>query len=158
MKKILCTMLSLIMLAPATSFASYESNHTAHTSPPYHAYYNGDTNWPIIWGHQGYAGYMDRSSVVILKDDEQGIKFAYRAIGINFNHQPPEVRGYGTTWFYKPWSEPDIAYVKYKENGQWYRFRISDKYGYNRSRRQGFLLGWEIAKGSEYHVGVTQAQ
>lgn len=153
------TILAIIfLLIPVTIFANYETKHTANTGAPYHAYYNGDHNWPIISGHMGYASYMDKSSMVLLKDNEQGVMFAYNVISIDFNKETPTVIRHGTTWYYKPWNEPDIAYVKYKKNGQWYRFNIGDTYGYNVNRREGFLLGWSVAKGNDYNVGVTQAR
>lgn len=36
----------------------------SHAASSYEEYYNGDYNYPIIWGRMGTAWYLDRSSLV----------------------------------------------------------------------------------------------
>ncbi|WP_432647736.1 hypothetical protein [Mitsuokella sp.] len=55
MKKIISVVLLLITLCLASM---------AQASSMYEDYYNGDTNFPIIYGHMGTAWYLDKSSLV----------------------------------------------------------------------------------------------
>lgn len=55
MKRVLNVLCLLAMLLVAS---------VSHGASPYEEYYNGDYNYPLIWGHQGMAWYLDKSSLV----------------------------------------------------------------------------------------------
>ena len=119
---------------------------------PYQEYYNNDENYPILSARQGWATYMDRSSIIALQDDEKGILFAYNWIEVNFDKPGNPIVRYGTRWYYHPWSEPNAIYIKSGQNAQWDKFLTTDKRALAQRQIEGFLIGWKVLKGTNYRI------
>ena len=60
LKKILATMFLVWTLSVSSVYAD----------SPYPIYFNGDKNFVLIWGRQGYAHYIDKSSIKLILDEE----------------------------------------------------------------------------------------
>lgn len=145
--------LVIATLFMSTTFSIYAANLLGKpVYAPYQEYYNNDENYPILTARQGWATYMDRSSIVALQDDEKGILFAYNWIEVNFDKPGHPVTRYGTRWYYHPWSETNAIYIKSGQNSQWDKFLLTDKRGLAQRQIDGFLIGWKVLKGTNYRI------
>lgn len=139
MKKFILTTLFCI-LSLTTVFAANDI---------YGSYWNGNRNYPIINGRMGTGWYLDKSSIVILKNDPDGLAFAENIITVNVKTQAFST---STVWLYKPSTSYNMAYIKYNKEDSWNKLDLSNTAGYNLFARNAFFAGWEAITGYPYHL------
>lgn len=110
----------------------------------YDNYLNGDTNYPLLYGHMGSAWYLDKSSVVVKQDDSVAHKFAENIIMVDADNGYSIINT-GTLWFYQKLQRDDF-FEAYTGNGEkWRSFEVNSSYGADQVVVNAFKLGWKAA-------------
>ena len=55
----------------------------AQARQPYPEYWNGDRNFPLVWGHDGTAFYIDRSSIEISRRSDTVLVAAINVLSVD---------------------------------------------------------------------------
>lgn len=143
-KKIL---VSLCMAAVLLTGGAVVTDFFPTAQAEYARYYNGDANYPLVYGHQGVAWYLDKSSAVVKKDDAEGKTFACNVITVNENGN---ISGVKTYWYYKATSD-DMGTAYSSSDGQsWQSFDVGSTAGYMQVLVKTFKMGWYAAFGYSY--------
>lgn len=153
MKKII-TALSILLL-----MSSFGTSHA------YDRYLNGDRNWKFIYGHMGYASYMDMSSATVkLYSKSQGTVIAVNIVtGVNIDNSASQ--RFNTLWIYIPSptkisgytfaridsrdiSLPpnlgdNISYISYDNGENWRPVNLKDNHGYNLHSKNTIIMAVE---------------
>jgi hypothetical protein len=112
----------------------------------YDTYLNGDTNYVLVYGHQGVSWYLDKSSVVIKQSDRQANAFACNIVIVDTNGN---ISGTKTYWYDEPCQRDNYNEACYSVNGtDWKVFNVNDTAGYMQVVVNGFKTGWKAAFGS----------
>ena len=112
----------------------------------YSEYYNGDYNFPIVYGHQGVDFYLDKSSIVVQESSSDAHKFACNVISVRDGN----INSVTTYWFYTSSSE-DIGVFHYKyNNNSWRATSLGNDAGYMQVVNNTFRKGWAAAFGYSY--------
>lgn len=136
---ILFALLLMISTQPAFAYA-----------PPYDQYLYQDLNYPLVYAHMGYGFYLDKSSVVVLKNDSIGISFAENILDANSDDNYSVTRTF-TIWCYKAKNDDyNIYYTKNKQDAIWTKMDLSKEYGTTMLANHAFKLGWETITGYPY--------
>ena len=143
-KKIL---VSLCLAAAILVGVSADGTTLPTAQADYAQYYNGDSNYPLVYGHQGVAWYLDKSSIVVKKNDSEGNAFACNVITVN---ETGNISGTKTYWYYKVAGE-DMGTAYSSPDGQnWQAFEVGSTFGYMQVLVKTFKIGWYAAFGYSY--------
>lgn len=117
---------------------------------PYGKYMNNNPNFPIVNGHMGYAEYLDKSSIVVLKNDNDSLLFTANIVIANADDNYTVARTI-TMWFYRNNSDIyDIYYSKNARSKLWNKEDLSKEFGATVLSNHTFKLGWETINGYPY--------
>ena len=132
--------LSIIMVAVALLIGNAALPDSMMPQASAYEYWNGDTNYPSLYTQMGTSWYLDRSSVVIQRN-EDGDKIV-AAIVVTASEF--EVKFTQTL----RWREYDgTFYFTNKANGGWEEFDPMDASGHNAVRSNGCKWAWKTAFG-----------
>ena len=110
----------------------------------YDQYYNGDSNYTLVYGHMGIAYYLDKSSATVLQDDGEGSEFAVNIITVN---ESGEISNTQTIWYFRSNDEsPSTAYTSL-DGQKWKQFRMNDTAGFMQLTIGGYKAGYYAAFG-----------
>lgn len=91
---ILCLLAALLIASVAQASSMYED------------YYNGDDNYPLIWGHMGTAWYLDKSSLVCQDYNPPCYTLAINVISVeNADRGNREISRVTTMRFFYNWND-----------------------------------------------------
>jgi hypothetical protein len=132
----------LMLVAVVVGFAVSNTSQ----AQAYDQYFNGDTNYVLIYGHQGNSWYLDKSSVVVKESSKKANAFACVVISVDVNGN---VSGDKTYWYYQPCQRDNFNEAFYSNDGKtWKSFNVNDSAGYMQVVIGGFKTGWKVAFGS----------
>lgn len=113
MKKIsamLCLLATLLVMSVAQASSLYED------------YYNGDENYPLIWGHMGTAIYLDKSSLVCQDYEPPCYTLAINIISVdNADRGNREISRITTLRFFYNWNDRKM-YIDQKTGTSSWRY------------------------------------
>ena len=140
LKKVLASIMVVFALVIGVAAFNAESYPKAMAME----YLNDDTNFPIIYEHMKVKVYLDKSSVVVLRDEGDG---GTKSFAENFvKVQPNGDSSTFTIWYY---FENGVAY--FSNDGENFKeFDPFDTNGYMQIRTKGFRWGWPIAFGYQF--------
>ena len=118
---------------------------------------NGDTNYILTYGHMSYGSYIDKNSVKVLKQTDEGILFSVNTVsGLvlakDFSWIVPaqNVRR-SQMQFLRIYDDPwNVIYTYNSSNQKWIQADLSNTYGYNQNLLGVFGESWKILTGSSY--------
>lgn len=136
LKKFLGIVFILLMVAviqlPNAQAQSYPEN------------YNGDPNYPLVYGHMGVAYYLDKSSATVLQDNSDGSKFAVNIITVN---ESGDISNTQTFWYFRSNNEsPSTAYSS-SDGQRWRQFNVGETAGFMQVTVGGYKAGYYAAFG-----------
>ena len=114
MKKFLSALLVTWYLAASVAFAV-----------GYPRFWKGDTNYPLVWGKQGTAWYLDKKSVKIKLNDSPYYVITARTIAVSHSDYSPGNEKYsndkdaGSTLDYEFFYDEDEADMRIGYNSNW---------------------------------------
>jgi hypothetical protein len=112
----------------------------------YEQYLNGDTNYVIVYGHQGMSWYLDKSSVVVKESDQKANSFACNIVVVDVNGNITATKTY---WYYEPCQRDNFNEAYCSNDGKsWNAFNVNDYAGSAQVVVNGFKTGWRAAFGS----------
>ena len=143
-----------IMLTLAFGIVLGGGNSEAYSYP---TNLNGDSNYILTYGHMSYGSYIDRRSVKVIKQTEEGILFSVNTVsGLvlakDFSWIVPAqnvrrgqmqfLRIYDDSW--------NVIYTYNSSTQKWVQADLSNTYGYNQNLLGVFGESWKILTGSSY--------
>lgn len=127
-----------------TFLAIFFINHV-QADNTYPDYLNGDSNYPIVYGHMGIGFYLDKSSIVVKENNKKNgnVIFAENIMSVDIDKNN-EITNIYTVWYKEP-SQRNVFNIAYISNDgvNWHEFHIDDTHGYNMTTRNSFLLSWK---------------
>ena len=110
----------------------------------YDRYLNGDTNYVLLYGHQGVSHYLDLSSVVAKKQDSVAHAFAQNVVTV----VDGAITDTETYWYYQARNSDDDFEAFVSNDGKnWRRFKVNDFTGAMAVVVTGFRYGFAEAFG-----------
>lgn len=110
----------------------------------YDRYLNGDTNYVLLYGHQGVSYYLDLSSVVAKQQDSVAHAFAQNVVTVADGN----ITDTKTYWYYQARNSDDDFEAFVSNDGKnWRRFKVNDFTGAMAVVVTGFRYGFAEAFG-----------
>lgn len=118
---------------------------------------NGDPNYILTYGHMNYGSYIDKRSVKVIKQTEEGILFSVDTIsGLVLAKDfswivPAQNVRHGQMQFLRIYDDPwNVVYTYNSSTQKWMQADLSNTYGYNQNLLGVFGEAWKILTGSSY--------
>ena len=123
----------------------------------YPQYLNGDNNYILVYGHMNYGIYLDKSSVKVASQNENGIMFTVDTVSGHVLRNDDSwiipatdlkrvtlifTRLYADSW--------ETIYIWNSRDKVWRVGDLSNTYGYNLSMRGTFIKAWWVLTGTAY--------
>lgn len=113
-------------------------------------YWNGDTNYPLIYREGSSVWYISQNSARITANDASSLVFSVSLFRVD-TEKDPSAYEFSRFWFRKPQSSDKYAiYVRNGEMGAWVPRRLDETAPDTEGLRSIFLAGWEAATGFPY--------
>lgn len=137
-------MVSFCLMVAALVFGLAVVN--VSTVQAYDKHLNGDTNYVLVYGHQGVSWYLDKNSVVVKKNDREANAFACIIVSVD---PDGKITGSKTHWYYEPCQRDNYNEAYHSNDGkEWKPFNVKDTAGYMQVVVNGFMTRWKAAFGS----------
>lgn len=144
MKRILAV--SLMVFALTIGLVISPTSMSQAQAMEYNQYWNGDTNYPLVYGHMGTAWYLDASSVVVQEDVYDGSNI-HRIWAENIISVDTAGSAQSKTYWYRDY---DGTMYYRDSSSDWKEFDPWSPYGFMQVVANGCKIGWRVAFGSTF--------